>query len=118
MLKYKSPEEVELERERRRKERTKYADLVTEELFKSATGYLMMAPPQELNNIESEVVDPEPSHTLITNDQSQLPHKRRRRTTEESELLSRYRKGEISEAEYLQEKGRLKKALKVVTHKI
>lgn len=42
VLNYRSPEALEEERERRKRERTKYADMVTEELFKSAAGDLLM----------------------------------------------------------------------------
>lgn len=55
VLNYRSPEDLEVERERRKRERTKYADMVTDELFKSAAGDLLT--PADFSDRKNDTID-------------------------------------------------------------
>lgn len=100
VLSYKSPGASDAERKKLRNSKN-YAELVDEELFKSATGDLMMIPPPN----EAQSVETADASTA-----SDLRAKRPR-TFEEKELLRKYNEGLIDETEYRKSKRALKKAL-------
>jgi RNA-binding motif X-linked protein 2 len=106
VLNYKSPEEMELAKTRKQHERTKYADMVTEELFKSAAGDLMTIPSEEAfpeNNLDEDEL---PMDTEATR------RSKRPRTLAEIELREKFKSGKLSEEEFQKEKRKLKKSLR------
>ncbi|PJF17606.1 hypothetical protein PSACC_02609 [Paramicrosporidium saccamoebae] len=106
VLKYKSPEEMESAKTRKQQERTKYADMVTEELFKSATGDLMIKPTEEVfsgRNLDED--------ELQEDTEAARRHKRPR-TPAEIELREKFKSGKLSEEDFQKEKRKLKKSLR------
>lgn len=110
VLDYKAPEERQAEKagsSSSRKE--KYAQMVTEDLFSDVFASLKSSaqPAAEVNP------DQEAAATSAIDDgASEASKTKRRRTREESELRDKFLRGTLSETEYLEEKKKLKMALK------
>jgi RNA recognition motif-containing protein len=105
VLKYTSPEELEAENAKK-KGRHKYSDLVTEELFKSATGDLMFRP------VETDALPSQPDLEEANSVSDENIQGKRQRTPREVELRKKFKLGQISEKDYMEEKRRLKKSIR------
>jgi len=109
VLKYRSPEDIEQEKNRRTKERIKYADLVTDELFKSATGDMLMIP-AGFENYEiradtgrgEENTDSSPASAVgntVNRKKEKRDRKERRREKRQEKLDKRSKKSEKHDSE-------------------
>jgi RNA-binding motif X-linked protein 2 len=108
---YKSPQDIQEQREKKRKERTRYADMVTSELFTNATESMEITKMNVNVSVDDET---EEVAELAIDEPSFRVEKgnRRLRTDEEKELKRRFQEGLISEPDYQMQKKALKKTIK------